>query len=260
MSVKSLEELEPILGKSESAWTKLFSYIRMKYVMDEFWDGKDELKLRRSGKTFATFYVHEGYFTLLIIFGKKERCVFEERQGEFPQYIRDFYKNSKTYHDGKWMFFDVYDDKHVDSFIKLLEIKKKPNRKKEDLTNAILSKCGNRCDQCLLHFQNSGDGGNIIFSEGNYKCYFRSDEPKEDYSNRHCQGCKASCAVVKCVASRGFESCLECDYENCNVDANSFTIPGRCNIGISNDDIEKFVLPYCGKERFDAIKNGDVIR
>lgn len=256
MSVKSLEELENILGKSETAWTKLFSHIRVNYAMDEFWDGKDELKFRKGGKTLATFYVHEGYFTLLIIFGQKERHVFEERQEEFSQYIRDIYNNSKTYHDGKWMFFNIYDDEYVDSFIRLLKIKKKPNRKKENLTNAILSRCGNRCDQCLLYFKNSGNGGNVIFTEGNYKCYFRSDEPKEDYSHVHCKGCRASCAVAKCAASRNYSGCMECDYDNCNIKEGNFTIPGRCNIGISNEDIERFVLPYCGKERFDAMKRG----
>lgn len=137
MNVKSREELDPILGKSGEAWTQLFGFIRMNYVMDEFWDGKDELKFRRSGKTFVTFYVHEGYFTLLIIFGKRERSIFEERQNEFPAYIVDFYNNSKTYHDGKWMFFDVYDSDYIEAFYELLKIKKKPNRKREDMSNAI---------------------------------------------------------------------------------------------------------------------------
>ena len=257
MSVKSLEELEVILGKSEPAWTKLFSYIRTKYAMDEFWDGKDEVKLRRSGKTFATFYVHEGYFSLMIIFGKKERETFESMQGEFPQFVIDKYNSSKTYHDGKWMLFDIYNDKDMDSFIKLLNIKKKPNRKKEDLTNAVLSVCGNRCDQCLLYYKNSADGGNILFAEGEHRCYHRSDEQISDYSTRHCKGCQEyydSCAVVKCALGRGYKSCMECDYENCDTHESNFTIPGRCNVGISNDDIEKFILPYCGKERFDAMK------
>lgn len=254
MGVKAREELDPILGKSGDVWTQLFSFIRMNYVLDEFWDGKDELKFKRSGKTFATFYVHEGYFTLLIIFGKKERSIFEERQAEFPQYIVDFYHASKTYHDGKWMFFDVYDDSYIDSFIELLKIKKKPNRRTEDLSIALLGTCGNRCDKCLLYFKNSADGGNLIFQEGDWKCYHKEGEPAVDYSNIHCKGCRDSCNVSKCAASRGYQSCIECNYENCNVDGNNFTIPGRCNIGISNEDVERFILPYCGKERFDEAK------
>lgn len=118
MNFKSMEELDVILGKSVSAWVKLFNYIRTKYVMDEFWNGKDELKLRRGGRTFATFYIREGYFSLLIIFGQKERSAFENMLQEFPQYIVDFYSNCRTYHDGKWMFFDIrddqYDELHVD--------------------------------------------------------------------------------------------------------------------------------------------------
>ncbi len=253
--VKSHDEYDLVLRKSAPVWSRLLGYIRIKYAMDEFFDGKDELKFRRGGKTFATLYIREGYFTLLIIFGKNERAVFETRQAEFPEHIIEFYNKCKTYHDGKWMFFEVYDDRDFDSLIKLLEIKRKPNRKTEKLDNAIISRCGNRCDQCLLHKSNSGNGGNVIFQHGDHKCYHRNDEPENDYSSIHCKGCRDSCEVTACLKERGYSSCIECDYHNCKIESNNFTVPGNCNIGISNGDIERFVLPYCGKERFDEIKS-----
>lgn len=151
MSTISAKELDPILGPSIKAWEKLFGYIRVNYSMDEFWDGKNEVKFRKSNKTFVTFYVHESYFTLLLIYGKKERAVLEEQINKFPEYLQDYYRNSKTYHDGKWMFIDIHDETYIDSLIKMMYIKKKPNRKKENLANVILGKCGNRCDQCQLY-------------------------------------------------------------------------------------------------------------
>lgn len=57
MSVKSREQLNPIIGKSVAALDKILSFIRMNYIMDEYWDGKDELKFRRGGKTLATIYM-----------------------------------------------------------------------------------------------------------------------------------------------------------------------------------------------------------
>lgn len=43
----------------------------------------------------------------MIIFGKKEREYFEMHGNNFSQYIHDYYNNSKTFHDGKWMYIDV---------------------------------------------------------------------------------------------------------------------------------------------------------
>lgn len=194
------------------------------------------------------FMCMKGNFTLLIIFGKQERAAFEERHQEFSPYICDYYNNSKTYHD----------DTYVDSLIKMLNIKKKPNRKKEDLSGAVLGKCGNRCDKCLLNVKNSTRENRLLFQKGDYKCYHSSDEAETDYSKVKCHGCYNTCNAAKCCALCGYQSCMECDYEKCSVHTNNFTNPGRCNVGISNQDIELFVLPYCGKERFKAIKNNDV--
>lgn len=53
-------------------------FMRGKYRLDEVGDGKDELKFKLGKKTILTVYLHDDRFTFLIIFGKKEREVFEE--------------------------------------------------------------------------------------------------------------------------------------------------------------------------------------
>ena len=82
-------------------------FMRGKYRLDEIGDGKDELKFKQGQKTILTIYIHEDRFTFLIIFGKKERELFEAQKDIFSSFILDYYNNSKTYHDGKWMFIDV---------------------------------------------------------------------------------------------------------------------------------------------------------
>lgn len=52
-------------------------------VLDEVGNGKDELKLLLGQKTILTVYLREDRFTFLIIFGKKEREVFEEQKENF---------------------------------------------------------------------------------------------------------------------------------------------------------------------------------
>ena len=82
-------------------------FMRGKYRLDEIGNGKDELKFKQGQRTILTIYIHDDRFTFLVIFGKKERECFEMQKSEFPKFIQDYYDNSKTYHDGKWMFIDV---------------------------------------------------------------------------------------------------------------------------------------------------------
>jgi len=51
------------------------------------------------------------------------------QKSEFSKYVCDYYDNSKTYHDGKWMMFEPTDTSLFDDFIRLLKIKRKPNKK-----------------------------------------------------------------------------------------------------------------------------------
>lgn len=125
-----MEKIEAVLGDAMLPYVKLLGHIRTQYAMDEIWDGKDELKMRRGGKTFVTIYIHEGYFTLLLIYGKKEQQEFEEIMHEFSAEIQSFYQKCKTYHDGKWMFIDVYREEQLDELIRMMYIKNKPKRKR----------------------------------------------------------------------------------------------------------------------------------
>ena len=57
----------------------------------------------------------------------------------FSKYICDYYDNSKNYHDGKWMYIDVTDLEQLEEVKRLIQIKKKPNRKPFPKENAALS-------------------------------------------------------------------------------------------------------------------------
>lgn len=58
-------------------------FMRGKYKLDEIGDGKNELKFKQGGKTILTVYIHEDRFTFLIIYGKKERELFELKKEDF---------------------------------------------------------------------------------------------------------------------------------------------------------------------------------
>ena len=64
-----------------------------------------------------------------VIFGKDERTKFEEERDCYSKETQTVYDKAQTYHDGKWMMFEPTDTALFDDFIRLLHIKRKPNRK-----------------------------------------------------------------------------------------------------------------------------------
>ena len=65
----------------------------------------------------------------MIIFGKDERTKFEESRENFSAEVQKIYDESKTYHDGKWVMFYPEDSSMFDDFMRLLAIKRKPDKK-----------------------------------------------------------------------------------------------------------------------------------
>ncbi len=104
------------------------TFMQDNYAPEEIIDG-NELKFRRGGKTILTVYTHEDHITFLVIFGKKEREIFEQQRDSFSSYILDYYENSKTYHDGKWMYLDVTALPQLEEIKQLVLIKRTPIRK-----------------------------------------------------------------------------------------------------------------------------------
>lgn len=131
-------ELAALLGaRLYDVWIKLCAMIEETYDMDRFWNkgGKAwayEYKYRRGGKTLCTLYVKKGGIGFMVIFGKEERDTFEARRPDFSEAIQKTYDEAKTYRDGKWVMFEPGDCSMLGEFMKVLQIKRKPNRKQAD--------------------------------------------------------------------------------------------------------------------------------
>ena len=65
----------------------------------------------------------------MVILGKDERLKFEEDRESYANEFLKIYDEARTYHDGKWIMFEPVDTSLFDDFMKLLKIKRKPNRK-----------------------------------------------------------------------------------------------------------------------------------
>lgn len=186
-------------------------FMRGRYRLDEIGDGKDELKFKQGKKTVVTIYIREDKFTFLIIFGKKEREAFEMQREDFSKNIQEIYDRSKTYHDGKWMSFDVNTLEQLEEIKKLILIKKKPNRKPFPKENALYSECGQRCDLCV-HYSNTSEELRAQMIKPLSDMWGISD-----WSMR-CGGCRSSnchcadnpCDSKVCAAEKGLSECRDC--------------------------------------------------
>jgi hypothetical protein len=129
---------------------------------------------------------------------------------------------------------------------------------------AILSKCGYRCDLCLAYAPNISEHPENpqILSDGWFK-YFGFRIPAEQI---YCDGCLAvdtrlidkECPVRPCVLERGYANCAQCDEYGCSklverwVTLEDMLVKSSEIIPV--DDYERFIRPYENKKRLDALR------
>ena len=129
------KEMRALVGESlYDVWKKLCALIDERYDMDCLWANggkawKYEYKYRRGGKTLCALYARENCVGFMIILGREERLKFEADRESYSEEVQRIYDEAQTYHDGKWIMFEPTDHSMFDDFMKLLRIKRKPNRK-----------------------------------------------------------------------------------------------------------------------------------
>lgn len=74
-------------------------------------------------------YAKENSFGFMVILGKGERDKFEIQRELFSKEVQTFYDEAITYHDGKWIMFELRDTGLFSDIERLLHIKRLPNRK-----------------------------------------------------------------------------------------------------------------------------------
>ena len=131
----SRAELAGLLGETLlEVWQGLCAAIEERYDMERIWSsgGKNwayEYKFRRGGKTLCALYAKRDCIGFMVILGKEERAKFEDMRTAFSDSVCRQYDGAKTYHDGKWVMFEPTTTDEFDDYMKLLAIKRKPNRK-----------------------------------------------------------------------------------------------------------------------------------
>lgn len=242
-----MSERTEIMNTLDKISHETMVFMRGKYRLDEIGDGKNELKFRHGQKTILTVYIHEDRFTFLVIFGKKEREVFEAQQDGFSDFVRVYYDGSKTYHDGKWMYIDVTTLEQLEEVKRLIMIKKKPNRKPFPKENALYSQCGQRCDLCV-HYVGTTEEQRAVMIPNLNKMW-----DNDDWSMR-CGGCYSEdcycsndpepCNAKSCAPKKGLSECKKCGEFPC-IKATSADYRSMIHTEVHYaDEITWGILPY----------------
>ncbi|OPD23733.1 hypothetical protein AL710_06135 [Clostridium botulinum] len=133
--IPTSEDLITLIGKPLfEVCTVLCDMIEEKYDMEHLWNNggkvwEYEYKYCRGRKTLCALYAKENCFGFMVILGKDERVKFETNKQNYSFEVQKVYNEAKTYHDGKWMMFELIDTYLFSDMEKLLFIKRRPNKK-----------------------------------------------------------------------------------------------------------------------------------
>ena len=129
------ERIVDLIGRNlYGIWKELCALIDENYDMERLWNSggkawKYEYKYRRGGKTLCALYARENCIGFMVVLGKDERMKFETERENYAKEVQRIYDETQTYHDGKWIMFQPTDNSLFNDFLKLLRIKRKPNKK-----------------------------------------------------------------------------------------------------------------------------------
>lgn len=94
------------------------------------WEYGWNVKFKKSGKSLCTIYPREGFFTVLIVIGEKEREAAETILYECTPGLRAIYDQTNTGNGQKWLMIDLEDRKEMYTDILRLITVRNPARKK----------------------------------------------------------------------------------------------------------------------------------
>lgn len=89
------------------------------------WEYGWNVKFKKSGKSLCTMYPRDGYFTVLVVIGEKEREAVEAVLHECTPELREIYEQTELGNGQKWLMIDLEDrEKMYADVFRLIEIRR----------------------------------------------------------------------------------------------------------------------------------------
>lgn len=68
------------------------------------------VKFRRAGRTLCTLYPREGFFTVMVVVGRREKEAVEAALPDFTPALRRIYEETKEGNGQRWLMVDLEDE------------------------------------------------------------------------------------------------------------------------------------------------------
>lgn len=239
-------------------YLRIYGFLNANYNVKVTYKDEKELTFKRSGRHLCSLTIKENNIVVLIIFGKSQRDVFVNTREKFSTSIQQYYDDSKTYHDGKWMFIKLTQEMDIGEIIELIKIKKQPNPK-------TLTMCGYKCDLCKAYTKNIRKNDKRQELSDVWHKYYNLDIPIDSIA---CDGCRSKkkdaklideeCPVRKCVVSREIDGCFACKDYPCDVYEERVGLcytSAKEKLGkeFSDKVFEEYLLAFDNKTRIDRM-------
>ncbi len=90
------------------------------------WERGWNIKFKKAGKTLCTIYPREGYFTVMVVVGTKEKARVEAILPECSADLQSIYDQTKEGNGQRWLMIDVEDKESLyDDLLRLIQVRRK---------------------------------------------------------------------------------------------------------------------------------------
>jgi hypothetical protein len=119
------------LGQASDLWLELINYLQTNYDFSpelSFFTKKYgwTIRYRRKGKTICYLFPQINAFSVLLILGNKQAEQALKIQKDLTPDTLSIIINTPQLHDGRWMWFKISNQVHVEDIKLLLKIKQAP--------------------------------------------------------------------------------------------------------------------------------------
>ena len=85
------------------------------------------VKYKKGGRALCTIYPREGYFTVMVVVGNKEKPAVEEMLPRCTPELRESYHRTNEGNGQRWLMIDLEDEGELyEDVFRLIQIRRKP--------------------------------------------------------------------------------------------------------------------------------------
>ncbi len=117
---------------NNSIFTQFYNFINNEYkaickieYSKDVWARGWNIKLRKTGKSLCVIYPKEGYFTVLVVIGTKEKERVNDLLPQLSDQIQKIFHNTKEGNGQRWLMIDLVDNGCLyQDTLKLIQIRR----------------------------------------------------------------------------------------------------------------------------------------